>query len=135
MSLDRLFPRALAVRTASGSPARATAVLATLASVLVFLGTFDQIVAFFVCAALVFVGLAAAGVFVVRRRPGDAAFPVPGYPLTPALFILLVAVVVTMIAVARPWQALAGAALVLVGLPVRRWLIPRAEAAQGRDVQ
>jgi APA family basic amino acid/polyamine antiporter len=135
MSLDRLFPRALAVRTASGSPARATAVLATLASVLVFLGTFDQIVAFFVCAALVFVGLAAAGVFVVRRRPGDAAFPVPGYPLTPALFILLVAVVVAMIAVARPWQALAGAALVLVGLPVRRWLIPRAEAAQGRDVQ
>jgi APA family basic amino acid/polyamine antiporter len=103
--------------------------------VLVLLGTFDQIVAFFVCAALIFVALAAAGVFIVRRQPGDAAFRVPGYPLTPALFVLLVAVIVAMIAIARPWQALAGAALVLAGLPVRRWLVTRAASAWERDAR
>jgi APA family basic amino acid/polyamine antiporter len=131
MSFDRLFPRVLAVRTASESPARATAMLAALASVLVLLGTFDQIVAFFVCAALVFVALAAAGVFVARRRAGEAAFRVPGYPLTPVLFVLLVTGVVAMIAIARPWQALSGAALVLAGLPARRWLVRRAAGTGG----
>ena len=125
MSRDGLFPAVLAKRHLNSSaPVRATAVLASLATVYVLLGTFEQIVAFFMCTTLGFVALAAASVFVVRRGgPATNVFLTPGYPLTPALFVLLVLAVVAMVAINRPLQALAGLALVLVGLPVSRALI------------
>jgi APA family basic amino acid/polyamine antiporter len=125
MSRDGLFPASVAARHAlTGAPVRATAVLAILATVFVLLGTFDQIVAFFMCTTLCFVALAAAAVFVVRRRgSAAAAFLAPGYPVTPALFVLLVATVVAMVAINRPVQALAGFALVLLGVPVSRFLV------------
>ena len=142
MSRDGLFPAAVATRSPmTGAPIRATAVLALLATVFVLIGTFEQIVAFFMCTTLGFVALAAAGVFVIRKRdraPGsssrsvggvrgslneDASFATPGYPLTTALFVVLVLAVVAMVAINRPFQAGAGLALVLLGLPVSRALI------------
>jgi APA family basic amino acid/polyamine antiporter len=125
MSRDGLFPAAVAARHPStGAPVRATAVLASLATIFVLLGTFEQIAAFFMCTTLGFVALAAAAVFVVRRRvPGTSPFRAPGYPLTPALFVFLVLAVVTLVAINRPFQAFAGLALMLLGLPVSRVLI------------
>jgi APA family basic amino acid/polyamine antiporter len=93
--------------------------LAALASVFVLLGSFQQIVAFFLCTTLTFIALAAASLFVVRRTGARASFLVPGYPLAPALFVLLVVIVVALVAMARPVQALAGFGLVLLGLPAR----------------
>ena len=131
MSYDGLFPAAIAVRHAStGAPLRATAVLAMLATVYALLGTFEQIAAFFMCTTLGFVGLAAAAVFVVRDtnqrnnsgRAGRSTFRAPGYPLTPALFVVLVLTIVAMVAVNRPVQAAAGLVLMLIGLPLSRVL-------------
>ena len=119
MGRDGLFPTALAsVSRGTRSPVRATLLLATLASVFAFVATFQQILAFFMCTTLTFVALAAGSVLVVRRRgAGEAPFQSPGYPLTPVLFIVLVVVVVLLVAVNRPVQALAGFGLVLLGLP------------------
>ena len=105
----------------TGAPARATAFLAVVASALVVLGSFGQIVAFFLATALVFVGLAASGIFAARRhRAPSHGFRVPGYPATPLFFLLFLAAVVVSIALARPVQVLAGFALVLLGLPAYR---------------
>ncbi len=100
MSRDGLFPAALASTrgssTSNAVPTRATALLAAIASVFVLSGTFEQILAFFLCPALAFVALAAAGLFRLRRGDNDGAssgFRCPGYPLTPALFIGLLAAV------------------------------------------
>ncbi len=125
MSDDGLFPSALAaVRPGTGTPARAMLLLATLASGFVLVGTFQQIVAFFICTALTFIALAAAALFVIRGRlPDTTPFKSPGYPLTPALFVLLVLLVVVLVLMARPFEALAGAAVVLLGLPARRLLL------------
>ena len=126
MSRDGLFPAAVAARhPVTGAPVRATAVLASLATVFVLLGTFEQIAAFFMCTTLGFVALAAAAVFVLRptRAGTRAPFRAPGYPLTPALFVFLVLAVVTLVAINRPFQAFAGLALVLLGLPLSRLLI------------
>jgi APA family basic amino acid/polyamine antiporter len=124
MSRDRLFPEGLAsVNPATRAPARATAMLALLASVFVLFGTFQQIVAFFMCTTLGFIALAAAALLVVRRRDAEVpAFPAPGYPITPVLFVLLAVTVVVLIAINRPFQALSGFAIVLLGVPVH-WLI------------
>jgi APA family basic amino acid/polyamine antiporter len=125
MSGDGLFPRAIAARhPLTGAPVRATAALASLATIFALLGTFEQIAAFFMCTTLGFVALAAAAVFELRRRaPGSTSFRAPGYPLTPALFVLLVLSVVTLVAINRPFQAFAGLGLVLLGLPLSRVLI------------
>jgi APA family basic amino acid/polyamine antiporter len=128
MSADGLFPAALAAtHPRTGAPLRATALLAAIASLFVMTGSFSQIVALFLCTTLVFIGLAAAGLFVVRGGPRAPAgeFRAPGYPLTPALFVLLVFAVVLLIALARPLPALAGFALMLIGLPVYRVLSKR----------
>ena len=121
MSRDRLFPASLAsVNPVTQSPARATALLALLASVFVSVGTFQQIIAFFMCTTLGFIALAAAALVVVRKRaPGGTSFHAPGYPLTTVLFVLLILSVVTLVGINQPLQATAGVVIVLLGLPVR----------------
>ncbi len=135
MSRDGLFPAALAaLHPTTHVPGRATAVLASLSSVFVLLGTFQDIIAFFICASMGFVALAAASLFVLRRRAGEPrGFRAPGHPATTAAFVLLVATVVAMVAINRPRQALAGAALVFLGVPVHAVLASRGALAPGRS--
>ncbi len=127
MSRDGLFLTALAsLHPVTKAPVRATALLAAIASVFVLTGTFQQIVAFFLCTTLVFIALAAAGLFRFRRRESDAAgFRAPGYPVTAALFVAFILAVVALAVHARPLQAFAGFALVLTGLPAYRLLHKR----------
>jgi APA family basic amino acid/polyamine antiporter len=124
MSQDGLFPAAVAtVDPLTHTPARATALLALLASVFVSVGTFRQIVAFFMCTTLGFIALAATALIVVRRRASnDTSFHAPGYPLTTLLFVLLTFVVVILIGLNQPLQAIAGVAIVLAGLPVHHFV-------------
>jgi APA family basic amino acid/polyamine antiporter len=119
MSLDGLFPSALAsIDPVTKVPARATAVLAVLASGLVIVGTFEQIVSFLICTAMGFIALAAAALIVIRgRAPHVRGFRAPGYPWTTGLFVLLVACVVALVAINRPRQALAGVGIVALGWP------------------
>ncbi len=54
-------------------------------------------------------------------------FRVPGYPLTPALFIAAAVAIVVNTALARPVQALVGLGIVATGVPV--YLVWRWRAA------
>lgn len=127
MEQDRVLPAALVFgRSRTGTPTRAVVLLAALASAYVFVGTFEQIVAFFLCTAMGFVALAAAALLVVRRRdPETAAFRSPGYPLTPVLFVLFVLTVVVLVAINQPLQAVIGFAIVLLGMPAYRLVARR----------
>jgi APA family basic amino acid/polyamine antiporter len=117
MAQDGLFPAgAAAVHPRFGTPARAIATQAVLASMLVMLGTFDTIVAYFVFITVVFIAATVASVFVVRRR--DRAFHVPGYPWTPLAFLAMVAALLLLLAVNNPLQALLGSGLAATALPV-----------------
>ena len=96
MSQDGLFPRAIArLHPRRGVPDRATLLLAALATGFTLVGTFQQIVSFFICTAIAFIALAVSGLFVMRRRdPRVRGVCAPGYPITPTLFIALAAAVV-----------------------------------------
>jgi APA family basic amino acid/polyamine antiporter len=134
MGRDGLFPPALsALHPRTGAPARATALLAAIASLLVLSGTFDQIVAFFLCTALAFITLAASALFVARRRNPRGPFLAPGYPATPVLFVLFLGAVIVCIALARPRQVLAGFALVLTGVPAYWLLSSRGALREKKD--
>ena len=60
-----------------------------------------------------------AALFVLRRRPPPAeAYRTTGYPVTPLIFLALVAVLLFLLASNNPREAALGAGVVLLGLPV-----------------
>lgn len=127
MAQDGVFPvAAAALHPRFGTPARAIAVQAALASVLVLLGTFDTIVAYFVFITVLFIALTVAATFLVRRR--DPAFSVPGHPWTAVIFLVTVSLLLLLLALNNPLQAVLGMGIVALGLPAYHFTI-RAEAA------
>ncbi len=124
MARDGLFFKAIAkTHPVYGTPARAIGIQAVLASFLVLLGTFNEIVAYFVFVAVVFLGLTVAGVTRLRSNGTKGlTLNVPGYPYTPLAFILLVAAMLFMVASRSPEQALLGVLVVLIGVPAFRFV-------------
>jgi APA family basic amino acid/polyamine antiporter len=120
MARDGLFPARLArVDARRHASAGATLIQVSLACVLVLLGSFDQILGYFVPAAVFFLGLSAAGLFVLPRPAADApVFRTPAYPWPLLLFLLLITAVVLLFAAGRPWQTALGAGIVALGIPV-----------------
>jgi APA family basic amino acid/polyamine antiporter len=121
MAQDGLFLPAVArISPRFGTPALAVAILGVVSSVLVLLGTFQQIIAYFVFAAVIFLGLTVAGLLVVRARreaPGVALLT-PGYPFTPIVFLVLVVLLLALLMAHGPLQPLLGCAVVFLGVPV-----------------
>ncbi|HKP10571.1 MAG TPA: amino acid permease [Blastocatellia bacterium] len=123
MARDHLFlPGAAAVHPRFATPARAIALQAAMASVLVALGTFDQIIAYFIFVTVAFIALTVVAVFVLRRRGGPSAYAMPGYPAVPIVFLILIAALLVMVAAGKPKESLFGVAVVALGLPVYQLL-------------
>jgi APA family basic amino acid/polyamine antiporter len=120
MARDGVFFRSVAVVSSRfGTPTRAIALQATLASVLVLLGTFNQILSFFIFVTVVFVGLTVAGLYMLRRREAaPSSYRTPAYPFTPAIFLILVIVLLFLLAGHSPLQAALGVGIVGLGVPV-----------------
>lgn len=120
MARDGLFFDALArVHPRFGTPAVAILAGAAWSMLLALSGSFEQLFTYVVFASWLFAALAVASLFVLRRRRPDLPRPfrVPGYPLTPALFIAAAAGIVLNTVIARPVQALAGLGIVAAGTP------------------
>ena len=121
MARDGLFiPAAAAIHPRYGTPARAIAVQAVLASLLVLVGTFNTIISYFVFVVVIFIALTVAALFVLRRRKaaGAVVYRTPGYPITPVIFLLLIALLLFLLGGHNPKQAILGVGVVALGLPV-----------------
>jgi APA family basic amino acid/polyamine antiporter len=120
MARDGLFIKQIAaIHPRFGTPARAIALQALLASVLVAVGTFDAIIAYFFFVTVVFIALTVAAIFVLRRKGVDTmTYRTPGYPATPIFFLLVVAALLFMLASNNPTQAFLGVGVVALGVPV-----------------
>jgi amino acid transporter len=104
---------------ASGRSPVGTAIQATLASALVLLGTFDQILGYFVPAAIFFLGLSAASLFRFERAaPAALVFLTPWFPAPLLLFLGLITVMLALFVIGQPLQTALGAAVVGAGLIV-----------------
>jgi APA family basic amino acid/polyamine antiporter len=126
MAQDGVFFKSVGVvHPRFGTPARAIAIQAVVASVYVALGTFNQIIAYFVFVTVLFVGLTVAGLFRIRRRSPASVYRTWGYPFTPALFLVLVAVLLVLLAGHNPLQAGLGVGIVALGAPVYVFLFRR----------
>lgn len=139
MSKDRLVPDALQrVSPRWGTPTVAIWVQAAVGVLLVlFLETFGDTTDFVVFAAFLFYALTVAAVYRLRRLRPDLPRPYrcTGYPVTPALFVLVaVLFVVAMVRDAeKQANALKGLAIIAAGVPYYWWWtrrVARSSAAQ-----
>src|SRR5437899_1023382 len=120
MAKDGLFFHWLAeVHPRFGTPALAILATAFWASILAVTGTFEQLLTYVVFVGWSFYALAAASIFVYRKRESTASvrYRVPGYPWTPLIFIATVAAFVLNTIAAQPARAALGIGVVLTGIP------------------
>ncbi|WP_165227386.1 APC family permease [Aquisphaera insulae] len=119
MASDGLFFRGVAaIHPRFGTPARATSIQAALACVLaVGVGDFDALLGYFVVPTVLFLGLAVAAVFVLRRREGAEALAVPWFPLPPILFLVPTTALMVLLAGDNPRHTGIGLGVVLLGIP------------------
>lgn len=120
MARDGVFFRRLGhIDPRFGTPALSIAATCAWAMVLAATGTFDQLLTYVVFTGWIFYALGAASIFILRRRFPDAPRPfrVPGYPWTPALFVLAASAIVVNALIGQPGRASVGVAIVLLGAP------------------
>jgi APA family basic amino acid/polyamine antiporter len=122
------FQRLAAVHPRFETPAFAVVAIAVWSILLAATGTFEQLLTYVVFTGWVFYALGAVSIFVYRRRSPNAARPfrVPGYPLTPLLFVLSAGLLVLNTIVTQPGRAGVGIVVVLLGAPA--FLLWRARA-------
>jgi APA family basic amino acid/polyamine antiporter len=108
----------------TGAPVRAIAIQAVLAALLVAIGRFDEIVAYFVFVTVAFLALTVGSLFLFRRQ-GPAPFQAPGFPLPAVAFLTMAFLVLALLLVGSPRQAFLGTLVALLGLPVYHWLRTR----------
>lgn len=120
MARDGVFLKSVAtVHPRFNTPVRAIALQALLSCVLVALGSFNQIVAYFVFITVVFIAMSVAAVFKLRKKSQESTtYLTPLYPFTPLVFLALVLVLLFLLMANNPLQALAGVGVVALGAPV-----------------
>jgi APA family basic amino acid/polyamine antiporter len=120
MAEDKLFFRSLArIHPTYRTPAFAIGAAGAWSGVLAAIGSFEQLLTFVVFIGWIFYALAAASVFVYRRREPNAvrAYRVPGYPLTPLIFIVAAVGLVANTIATQPVRAAIGLGIVSLGIP------------------
>jgi len=120
MARDGLFFRGLSkLSPRSNVPVRAIVAQAGWGSVLAVSGTYDTLTDSVIFASWLFYGLSTASLFVFRHTMPAAPRPYRayGYPLIPAVFLLVTAALIVNTFIATPRQALQGVVLLAMGLP------------------
>jgi APA family basic amino acid/polyamine antiporter len=135
MARDGLFFHQLArVDARFGTPALSIVAMSAWAMLLALSGTFDQLLTYVVFTGWLFYALGAAAIFSYRRRQPDAhrPFRVPGYPITPLLFVVAAVSIVGNALVTQTGRAALGLAVVLTGAPA--YIVWRAASAKAAGV-
>jgi amino acid transporter len=120
MSQDRLFFRSVGTLNHRGVPAVGLVLQAVWSILLVFSGSYNELLDYVIWAALFFYVLTVAGLFILRRTRPDAPRPYRafGYPVIPALYVLLCAVIMLALLIVKPVFSWPSFLIVLTGIPV-----------------
>jgi APA family basic amino acid/polyamine antiporter len=137
MARDGLFiPSFATLHHRYETPARAIALQAVLASVLVAAGTFDEILAYFVFVVVLFVALSVAALFKFRREDAHSVrFLTPGYPVTPIVFLVMIALTLFLLGADKPKHAALGVLVTALGYPVYLFLFRNKRLVERRTTE
>jgi APA family basic amino acid/polyamine antiporter len=137
MARDGLFFRPVAhLHPKYRTPVNALVVQAVWTSILCLSGTYGQLLDYIIFAVLVFYILTIFGLFVLRRtRPyAERPYRAMGYPLLPAIYIVMAVFIDVVLLRYKPQYTWPGLIIVLLGIPVyflsrRSGLAPEASPA------
>lgn len=121
MSQDGLFFKSVGkLHPRYRTPAAGLLVQGAWTAVLCLSGSYSQLLDYIIFAVLVFYVLTIVGLFVLRFKQPDAARPYRalGYPVLPALYIVMAAWICIVLLRYKPQYTWPGLALVLLGIPV-----------------
>jgi basic amino acid/polyamine antiporter, APA family len=122
MARDGLFFRKAGTLNRNSVPSAALIAQSIWTSLLCLTGTYGQLLNYVIFAALIFYALTTVGLFRLRKLRPDAERPyrVVGYPVLPALYIILASAIAVILLIADQTraQALSGLVIVLLGVPV-----------------
>ncbi|HZU39385.1 MAG TPA: amino acid permease [Gemmataceae bacterium] len=120
MARDGLFFRSVGQLNPRGVPAAGLILQGIWACLLVFSGTYGQLLDYVIFAALLFYVLTVIGLFVLRRTQPDAPRPYRafGYPVVPGLYVGLAAIIMIDLLFVKPGYTWPGLIIVVAGIPV-----------------
>jgi len=121
MASDGLFfKRAGRISSRSHTPVFSLIIQAVWASLLVLSGTYSDLLDYVIFAALLFYVLTVIGLFVLRKKRPDLERPYKawGYPVLPALYVLMAFLVMLDLLFVKPRFTWPGLIIVLTGVPV-----------------
>jgi len=121
------FPAAAKIHPRYKTPAVSIVAQTVLATLFILTGSLDTITNYVGFALSLFAGIAVAAVFVLRRREPDAPRPFKalGYPVTPAIFVLVSLAIVVNAFYRDPVLSGTGVAVILAGIPIYLWFSSR----------
>lgn len=120
MANDGLFFPEAAKLNSKGVPAAALWMQFIWASILCLSGRYGDLLDFIIFTVLLFYILTIAGIFKLRRTQPDLPRPYKafGYPLIPAIYIILAAIICVMLLIYKPTYTWPGLIIVLIGIPI-----------------
>ncbi|HQW55219.1 MAG TPA: amino acid permease [Saprospiraceae bacterium] len=120
LAKDGLFFRKAGQLNKNAVPAFGLIIQAIWASVLCFSGTYGALLDYTIFAALLFYILTVIGIFRLRYTQPDVPRPYKafGYPVLPALYILLAGAIAIILLVDKTENTLPGLLIVLLGIPI-----------------
>ena len=120
MAKDRLFFQNVGILNDKSVPGAALVLQGSWASILCLSGTYSDLLDYVIFAVLIFYILTVAGIFILRKKRPDAPRPYRalGYPVLPALYILLATAISVDLLLFKPKYTWPGLIIVLLGIPV-----------------
>jgi len=120
MAHDGLFFAVAGRVNARQAPHIALYMLGSWSAVLVLSGQYDHLLTYTAFAGLLFNSATVASVYLLRKKRPDAHRPYLtwGYPVTPALFIIIALLFIIYIIYGNPKTSLYGLLLILLGVPM-----------------
>jgi APA family basic amino acid/polyamine antiporter len=127
MAKDRLMFSVFGRLSATRVPLAALIFQGVLASILALSGSFDTLTDYVIFGMWIFYALVTSSIFVFRRREPDALRPYRawGYPVVPAVFLLVAGWLLVSTIISNPQQSFIGIGLIFLGLPVYYYLVTR----------
>ncbi len=120
MAKEGLFFRSVGTLNRHGVPAAALVLQGIWSVLLLFSGTYNELLDFVIFAVLIFYVLTVIGLFILRRKQPTLERPVKafGYPVLPALYVFLCAAVMVDLLLVKPKMTWPGLIIVVAGIPV-----------------
>jgi APA family basic amino acid/polyamine antiporter len=120
MAKDGLFFKSVGKLNSNAVPSNALWIQCLVASILCLSGKYGDLLDYVSFVVMLFYILTIAGIFILRRKKPGAERPYKaiGYPILPAIYILLAATFCLALVIYKPVYTWPGLAIVLMGIPL-----------------